>query len=103
MSRPNLIAKESTKESNRSEASSYIGSILVCRKGGERVVAKKKAEKSTENAGKEYPGTKNLVPVRTKEEAKERGRNGGLKSAEVRRQKRTMRDMSKCIMETTVS
>lgn len=66
-------------------------------------MAKKKAEKSTENAGKEYPGTKNLVPVRTKEEAKERGRNGGLKSAEVRRKKRTMRDMAKGIMETTVS
>ncbi|WP_242994126.1 phage terminase large subunit [Clostridium sp. AM34-11AC] len=66
-------------------------------------MAKKKAEKPTENASSEHPGTQNLVPVRTKEEARERGRKGGLKSAEVRRQKKTMRDMAKSIMETTVS
>lgn len=66
-------------------------------------MAKKKAEKPTENASSEHPGTQNLVPVRTKEEARERGRKGGLKSAEVRRQKKTMREMAKGIMETTVS
>ena len=66
-------------------------------------MAKKKAEKSTEKVASEHPGTENLVPVRTKEEARERGRKGGLKSAEVRRQKKTMREMAKGIMETTVS
>lgn len=66
-------------------------------------MAKKKAEKSTEKVVSEHPGTENLVPVRTKEEARERGRKGGLKSAEVRRQKKTMREMAKGIMETTVS
>lgn len=45
----------------------------------------------------------NLTPVRTKKEATERGRNGGKKSGEVRRQKKTMREMAKGIMETTVS
>lgn len=66
-------------------------------------MAKKKTEKPTENVASEHPGTQNLVPVRTKEEARERGRKGGLKSAEVRRQKKTMREMAKGIMETTVS
>ena len=35
-------------------------------------------------------GTDNLQPVKTKEEAKERGRNGGIKSGEVRRKKKIM-------------
>lgn len=39
-------------------------------------MAKKKAEKSTEKVASEHPGTENLVPVRTKEEARERGRKG---------------------------
>ena len=64
---------------------------------------RKRQKNLTENASSEHPGTQNLVPVRTKEEARERGRKGGLKSAEVRRQKKTMRDMAKSIMETTVS
>jgi len=34
----------------------------------------------------------NLQPVKTKEEARIRGRNGGIKSGEVRRQKKTMRE-----------
>lgn len=34
----------------------------------------------------------NLKPVRTKEEARQRGRAGGLKSGEVRRNKKTMRE-----------
>ncbi len=45
----------------------------------------------------------NLRPVQTKEEARERGRNGGVKSGEVRRQKKNMREMAKTIMETSVS
>lgn len=55
-------------------------------KGGEQTVAKK-----------------DLIPVRTKEEAKTRGRNGGIKSGEVRRQKKSMREMAKAIMEASVS
>lgn len=55
-------------------------------KGGEQTVAKK-----------------DLIPVRTKEEAKARGRNGGIKSGEVRRQKKSMREMAKAIMEASVS
>lgn len=56
------------------------------RKGGEAVVAKK-----------------DLIPVRSKEEAKARGRNGGLKSGESRRQKKNMREMAKSLMEASVS
>ena len=37
-------------------------------------------------------GTKNLKPVRTKREAKERGRKGGIASGEARRAKRTFKD-----------
>lgn len=44
-----------------------------------------------------------LIPVRSKEEAKARGRNGGLKSGESRRQKKTMREMAKSLMEASVS
>ena len=56
------------------------------RKGGEAVVAKD-----------------DLIPVRSKEEAKARGRNGGLKSGEARRQKKNMREMAKSLMEASVS
>lgn len=56
------------------------------RKGGEAVVAKE-----------------DLIPVRSKDEAKARGRNGGLKSGEARRQKKNMREMAKSLMEASVS
>lgn len=36
----------------------------------------------------------NLQPVQTKEEAKQRGRNGGIKSGEARRLKASMRDVA---------
>lgn len=36
--------------------------------------------------------TKNLKPVRTKEEARRRGKNGGIKSGEVRRKRRTLKE-----------
>lgn len=45
---------------------------------------------------------KDLKPVRTKEEAKERGRNGGIKSGEVRRAKKTMRETAKVLMSMEV-
>ncbi len=44
-------------------------------------------------------GTKNLKPVRTKREAKERGRKGGIASGEARRAKRTFKDRIKWLME----
>lgn len=43
-----------------------------------------------------------LKPVRTKEEAKERGRNGGIKSGEVRRAKKNMRETAKTLMSMQV-
>lgn len=42
---------------------------------------------------------KDLIPVRTTEEAKKRGRNGGLKSAETRRRKREMADTAKLFLD----
>lgn len=66
-------------------------------------MAKKKTEKTAENGASDYNGTANLIPVRTKNEARERGRNGGIKSGEARRQKKSMRDMAKGIMESSVS
>lgn len=47
---------------------------------------------ATKKKSNRYDGTVNLKPVRTKEEARERGRIGGIKSGEVRRQKKTMRE-----------
>ena len=44
-------------------------------------------------------GTKNLKPVRTKREAKERGKKGGIASGEARRAKRTFKDRIKWLME----
>lgn len=43
-------------------------------------------------------GTKNLKPVRTKEEAKKRGRNGGIASGEARRKKRSMEQATKVLL-----
>ena len=34
----------------------------------------------------------NLKPVRTKSEARERGRNGGIKSGEIRKERKTFKD-----------
>lgn len=47
---------------------------------------------------------KDLRPCRTKEEAKERGRNGGIKSGEARRAKKTLRDFALALLdgETTM-
>lgn len=49
---------------------------------------------------------KNLKPVKTKSEARERGRNGGIKSGQVRREKRTIQQILKTITDgdtTTLS
>ena len=45
----------------------------------------------------------NLDPVQTKEEARRRGRNGGIKSGEVRRRKRDMREAAKALLDMKVS
>ena len=42
--------------------------------------------------GKAATGQENLRPVKTKEEARERGRNGGKASGEVRRARKTLRE-----------
>lgn len=44
----------------------------------------------------------NLIPVQSKEEARERGRRGGIRSGEVRRAKKTMRDTAKWLMKMSV-
>ena len=38
-------------------------------------------------------GKDNLVPIRTTEEARERGANGGVKSGEARREKKLLREL----------
>ncbi len=53
-------------------------------------------------AKSKYNGAANMKPVRSKSEAKERGRNGGVKSGESRRQKRDMREAAKALMEMKV-
>ena len=45
---------------------------------------------------------KNLKPVRTKKEARERGRNGGIKSGEVRAQRKTLKEELLALLETKV-
>ena len=43
--------------------------------------------------------TENLQPVRTKEEAKKRGRNGGIKSGEARRKKRDAKNAMNILLD----
>lgn len=44
----------------------------------------------------------NLKPVRTKSEARERGKNGGIKSGEVRAQRKTLREELLALLGTKV-
>ena len=44
----------------------------------------------------------NLKPVRTKKEARERGRNGGIKSGEVRAKRKTLREELLALLETKI-
>lgn len=44
----------------------------------------------------------NLRPVRTKSEARERGRNGGKKSGEVRRRKANLREAANFLLTTEI-
>ena len=45
----------------------------------------------------------NLKPVQTKEEARARGRNGGIRSGEVRRQKKTAREIAEMFLSVALS
>lgn len=45
----------------------------------------------------------NMKPVRTEEEARELGRRGGIKSGEVRRLKRDMKNAAKMILEMPIT
>lgn len=45
----------------------------------------------------------NLQPVRSKEEARKRGRNGGIKSGEVRKARKTMRETILAMLEKEIS
>ena len=44
-------------------------------------------------------GLENLRPVKTKEEARERGRNGGIASGEAKRKKKTMKELFEVALE----
>ena len=45
----------------------------------------------------------NLRPVTTKEEARKRGRAGGIKSGELRKQRKTMREAMAALLEAEVT
>jgi len=44
-------------------------------------------------------GKDNLIPIRTTDEARERGTNGGVKSGEVRREKKLLRELLNEMLE----
>lgn len=46
---------------------------------------------------------KNLKPVRSVEEARSKGRNGGIKSGEARRAKKSMRELMNILLDLPVS
>lgn len=51
---------------------------------------------------KKNPGTANLKPPRSTEEARERGRKGGVASGRARREKKAMQELAKWVMELPV-
>ena len=51
---------------------------------------------------KRRPGTNNLKPVRTKDEARKRGRNGGKKSGQVRKARKKLKDDLIALLETKI-
>lgn len=46
------------------------------------------------------PNEQNLKPIRSKNEARERGKNGGLKSGEVRRERKLLKDELLLLLST---
>ena len=51
---------------------------------------------------KKRPGRENLKPVRTKEEARKRGKAGGIKSGQVRKARKTLRQDLITLLETKI-
>lgn len=49
------------------------------------------------------PNERNLIPVRTTEEARERGRNGGRASGEARRRKKSLREAAELYLSLPVA
>lgn len=49
------------------------------------------------------PNERNLIPVRSTEEARERGRNGGRASGEARRRKKSLREAAELYLSLPVS
>ena len=47
-------------------------------------------------------GIENLIPVRSKEEARERGRRGGIASGKARREKRDRKQMASDLLDLTM-
>lgn len=60
-------------------------------------------EKSAEPATKQRGNVQNLKPVQTKEEARERGRRGGIASGVARRNKRTLKEDLEILMSRQVA
>lgn len=50
-----------------------------------------------------HSGEENLVPVRSTDEARARGRNGGKASGEARRRKKTMRQLAEALLDSKVT
>lgn len=48
-------------------------------------------------------GEKNLRPIRSEDEAKEKGRKGGIASGEARRQKKTLREAMQILMDSDLT
>ena len=48
------------------------------------------------------PKKENLKPIRTEKEARIKGQNGGIKSGEVRRAKKTMKEMLDYLLEKEI-
>lgn len=53
--------------------------------------------------GGDVPNEENLKPVRTKSEARKRGKNGGKASGEARRRRKTLRENMELLLELPVS
>lgn len=53
-------------------------------------------------AKKKRPGSENLQPVRSKEEARERGRAGGIKSGQVRKARKTLKEELLALLSTKI-
>ena len=51
---------------------------------------------------KKRPGSENLKPVRTKEEARKRGRAGGIKSGQVRKARKTLKEELIALLGTEI-